>query len=126
MENVELNKIVDAWIAGEEAGSGTPEYESNWWALEQVMDWSLDRDTEKLWQFVLLVYKRDVSKRTLAVLAAGPLEDVLAYNGSNYIDRVEHLAQEDEKFNWLLGGVWRSDMTDEIWERVQAARNEVW
>ena len=72
------------------------------------------------------MYRRDVSKRTLALLAAGPLEDLLAYDGARCIDRVEQLAKEDEKFNWLLGGVWRNSMTDEVWERVQAVRKEIW
>lgn len=126
MDEIDLTKIVDAWIAGEEAGDGTPRYKENWWAIEQVLDWSSGRETERLWQFVMMVYPRDVSEKTLAILAAGPLEDLLAYDGPNFIDRVEHLARRDEKFNWLLGGVWRNSMTDEVWERVQSVRKEVW
>lgn len=36
------------------------------------------------------------------------------------------LAKEDERFNYLLGGVWQNTMSDEVWKRVQAARREVW
>lgn len=126
MEKTELAKIADAWIAGEEAESETPEHEENWWAIEQVMDWSLKRETEWLWQFILIIYQREVSEKILAVLAAGPLEDLLVYDGTNFIDRVERLAKEDKKFNWLLGGVWRRSMKDEVWKRVQSARKEVW
>jgi hypothetical protein len=122
----DLDKIADAWVAGEEAESGTPERDSDWWAIEKVMDWSLERESENLWQFVLAVYRRNVTDKVLAVLAAGPLEDLLAYDGANYIDRVEELAGKDAKFNWLLGGVWRNSMTDEVWDRVQAARKEIW
>ena len=62
----------------------------------------------------------------IAVLAAGPLEDLLAKRGEDFIDRVEELARKDPKFNDLLGGVWRNTMTDEVWQRVQAIRNHVW
>jgi hypothetical protein len=126
IEKEELNKIADAWITGSEAESGTHEYNRNWWALERVMNWSLDKEPQKLWQFVLTVYKRDFSDKVLSVLAAGPLEDLLAHYGTDYIEQVERLAETDEKFNLLLGGVWRNCMTDEVWNRVQAIRKEVW
>lgn len=126
IDKEELNKIADAWIAGSEAERETPEYKRNWWALEQVMNWSLDKEPEKLWQFVLTAYKRNFSDRVLSVLAAGPLEDLLARHGADYIEQVERLAETDEKFNLLLGGVWRNSITDEVWNRVQAVRKEVW
>ena len=126
MNDLELNRIVDAWIAGQDADQGTTTYESNWWASSQVMDWSLDGEAELLWRFILVAYKRDISDRVTAVLAAGPLEDLLAKHGPLYIDRVEQLAKDDGRFNSLLGGVWRNTMTDEVWGRVEAVRKEVW
>lgn len=123
---MELHDIVNAWIAGENAAEGSPEREANWWAIEQVMEWSLDREGEQLWQFITAVYKRDLSDKAVAVLAAGPLEDLLAKQGPEFIERVEELARKDPKFNHLLGGVWRNTMTEEIWQRVQAARLHVW
>ena len=126
MGEIELNRIVDAWVAGQEAEGATPEHEANWWAVSQVMDWALEGEAESLWQFILLAYKRDISDMVVAVLAAGPVEDLLAKHGPDYIGRVERLARVDEKFNRLLGGVWRNNMTDEVWGRVQAARKEVW
>ena len=90
------------------------------------MDWALEGDGDRLWQFILEVYKRDLPDKVVAVLAAGPLEDLLAKRGVDFIDRVEELARKDPKFNQLLGGVWRNAMTDEVWQRVQAIRNHVW
>ena len=90
------------------------------------MDWALEGDGDLLWQFILEVYKRDLPDKVVAVLAAGPLEDLLAKRGVDFIDRVEELARKDPKFNQLLGGVWRNTMTDEVWQRVQAIRNHVW
>lgn len=123
---MDLNEIVDAWIAAENAEHGSAEYESNWWAVDQVMDWSLDHEGEQLWRFITATYKRELSDKAVAVLAAGPLEDLLARQGPEFIDRVEELARRDPQFNYLLGGVWRNTMTDEVWKRVQAARHLVW
>ena len=126
MNEREMNRIVDAWIAGQDAEDATPADEANWWAFSQVMDWVLKGEADLLWQFILTTYKRDVSDRVIAALAAGPLEDLLAKHGQNYIDQVEQLAGRDERFNRLLGGVWRNSMTDASWDLVQSARQQVW
>ena len=126
MNEAELQKVVDAWIAAANAESGSPEHTNNWWAVSQVFDWIYEDESELLWRFILAAYKRELSDKALAVLAAGPLEDLLSKFGPNYINRVEELAAGDEQFNWLLGGVWQLGMTDEVWARVQSARREVW
>ena len=126
MDETELSKVVDAWIAGESASRGSPEYETNWWAISEVSDWSLERNGELLWRFILAAYKRNLPDKVIAVLAAGPVEDLLAKEGPDFIDRVETLARQDPKFNYLLGGVWRNTMTDDVWQRVENIRNHVW
>ena len=125
MDEAQLDKIVTAWIAAEQAKRG-PEHATNWWAVSEVMNWTLDGEADRLWQFILEVYKRDLPDNVIGVLAAGPLEDLLAKRGVDFIDRIEELARKDPKFNYLLGGVWRNSMTDEVWQRVQAIRNHVW
>ena len=126
MTKTELDKLVTAWVMAQRAKSGSPEYEANWWAVSEVLDWALEGEGDLLWQFILEVYKRDPSDKVIGVLAAGPLEDLLAKRGTDFIDRIEELARKDPKFNYLLGGVWRNAMTDEVWQRVQAIRNHVW
>ena len=126
MSELELNRVVESWVAGHECENGTPEHERNWWAVSQVMDWALDGEADLLWLFILTCYKRNISERVVSVLAAGPLEDLLAKHGPMFIERVEELARQDPKFNSLLGGVWQNTMTDEVWKRVQAVRNEIW
>lgn len=126
LDQTELEKIVTAWIAAEQAERGSPEHEANWWAVSEVMDWSPVGDADRLWQFILETYKRDLPDKAIGALAAGPLEDLLSKRGADFIDRIEELARKDPKFNHLLGGVWRNTMSDEVWERVQRIRNHVW
>ena len=126
MNETELNRIVNAWIAAEEAELRSPERESNWWAIQQVMDWSFKRQGEHLWRFITAAYKRNLSDKVFSSLAAGPLEDLLVKQGPEFIERVEELARLDPDFNDLLGGVWRNNMSEEIWKRVEAARHRTW
>lgn len=79
-----------------------------------------------MWKLILAAYAKDMSPRVFAVLAAGPLEDLLCNFGSNYINRIEELARKDPKFNELLGGVWKSSTPDDVWGRVTQLRNDVW
>ena len=126
MDQLELEKIVTAWITAFQVERGSAEYEANWWAISEVLEWAVDDKADRLWPFLLEAYKRDLPHKVIANLAAGPLEDLLAKRGEDFIDRVEELARRDPKFNYLLGGVWRNTMTDEVWQRVQAIRNHVW
>lgn len=125
MSDVELYKIVAAWVAGQEAGDVTPGYQNKWWAISRVLAWAVPGgEPELLWRFILAAYPRELSGHAFGMLAAGPLEDLLSYYGPEYIERVETLAREDERFRRLLRGVWRLAMPDDVWERVRAARRE--
>jgi hypothetical protein len=126
MDKAELDKIATAWIAAEQSKRGSPEHTTNWWAVSEVMDWTLEGEGDRLWQFILEVYKRDLPDKVIAVLAAGPLEDLLVKRGVDFIDRIEELARKDPKFNYLLGGVWRNSMIGEVWQHIQAIRNHIW
>jgi hypothetical protein len=126
MDKSEITQIVDAWIEGQETEKGADEHGRNWWAIERVMDWALHGEADLLWTFVLSTYNRNISDRVVSVLAAGPLEDLLAKYGPEFIERVEQLARQDKKFNFLLGGVWQNTMSKDVWKRVQAVRHSTW
>lgn len=107
MESVD--ELVKAWIAGEHTMFDACLY-----------------NPENAWAATLLILERDLSPEDKAVLAAGPLETLLARHGPAFIDRVEERAGTDERFNHLHGGVWQSQMTQDVWDRVQKVRKTVW
>ena len=104
-----IKDIVAAWFGGDSS------------LLEVCTD-----QPECAWVAVLEILQRNLSSDEEALLAAGPLENLLALHGGVFIDRVERAAASDPRFNYLLGGVWRSGIPEEIWNRIQAARREVW
>ena len=83
-------------------------------------------EPEVAWPAILQVLGHELTEDQIAVLAAGPLEDLLAVHGPLFIERVEREAERNPRFNHLLGGVWQNQMTQDIWSRVQRARKEVW
>jgi len=115
-------ETVDAWIRMTQAGSGSQVYEDNFWAFE-VLDDLLSEDPEEGWPTILQILQKDQSPSIMENLSAGPLEDLLARHGPAFIDRVEAEAAHNPAFAKLLGGVWQNRMTDDVWARVQAARD---
>ncbi len=123
--------LVDAWITSAQAESDSADYTRNLWASKKLDDLiSVDskdgEEAEIAFSVILAILDRLLPGKALALLAAGPLEDLLVHHGSAFIDRVEERARLDPVFNELLGGVWQNAMSDAIWERIQVTRNSVW
>jgi hypothetical protein len=101
------------------------EREDNFWAFQAFDDISRSYP-ELCWELILQTLHTPHTDSVKEILAAGPLEDLLARFGPQFIDRVEAKVKEDPEFKDLLGGVWRNSMTEELWARVQACRGEPW
>ena len=76
---------------------------------------------EELWPVVMELVRVARDHDELAVVAAGPLEDLLAKHGPQCISKVERTAATDEVFRLALTGVWRSTITEGVWTRLEAA-----
>ena len=86
--------------------------------------WVDDIEYEYVYEnLILTVLKLDQGNEVMEILAAGPLEQVLAQHGETIIERVENIAKSNEMFSSLLGGVWQNSIPNEIWDRVQNVWN---
>lgn len=83
-------------------------------------------DPEAAWAGILAALELEFTGLQEAILAAGPLENLLSLHGEQFIERVEAEAARNPRFNHLLGGVWQCSMSEGVWGKVQAARREVW
>ncbi|GEP46393.1 DUF6869 domain-containing protein [Brevifollis gellanilyticus] len=79
---------------------------------------------EIAWSAIQQIFQHELTAKQISVLAAGPVETLLAYHGPAFIERVEQEARQSDRFRYLLTGVWRNSMTQEIWDRVRRARGE--
>jgi hypothetical protein len=123
--NLQRAPLLLSWLAFQHAAdrdSGSAEYNELFWAFQEV-DELCRTSPNEAWEFILSAWKADQSKVIAEILSAGPLEDLLAKHGDTVIDRVEVMAKEDSTFAFLLGGVWRNEMTDAVWSRVLAVRD---
>jgi len=125
MTESERESLVSAWIAAEEQYDVDATARYNDPTIDLISDLSRN-EPDEAWEFINAVLAQHPSDKVVAVLAAGPLEDLLVHHGDEFIDRVEERAREDDAFNLLLGGVWRNSMKLRIWRRVEKARKSVW
>ena len=128
MDQFDRERLVQTWIdrhadpALSEL-SQAKEPDQRFWAWERL-DALVREEPEVAWSAILEILQRTRSEQALDNLAAGPLEDLLAKHGYQFIDRVEAEATRSSLFRHLLAGVWQNAMSGELWERVQAACKE--
>jgi hypothetical protein len=116
MTSEEVQSLASSWLAHQ---SGYDE------AFDKMYD-LLHDDPESAWLVIQEMNSREMSDEIMANLAAGPLEDLLRLHGDAFIERTEFKANSDSKFNRLLGGVWQNEMSNDVWERLNKVRKEVW
>lgn len=112
-----IDYLMECWIA---AQSPDPLIkEEHIWAFMELTDDACE-NPERAWECILFAAKDPrFTDNHIGVMAAGPLEDLLSYHGPAFIDRVEQEAKINRRFAWTLGGVWKFQMSDAIWNRVQ-------
>lgn len=95
--------------------------------MESVLDGELPLEQPALCLAAILEVLRHIDgskpSHLLSVLAAGPLENLLNYNGDAVVDKVDSLARTSPQFRLLLNGVWDSDIKPSIVARLAKYRS---
>ncbi len=125
--NLEPDRLVSALQALANEQVDTPTHDENLWALD-CMDTIVSKVPElalKLIIFALTLFRQP---HEIGCLAAGPLENLVYFHGERMIDAIEREAADNQRFRFLLSGIWgESDVDPEIWRRIQVAvRNGPW
>jgi hypothetical protein len=127
VHNQSAVEVAEKWIR---AWSGTESPAIGPGVGESSLDWDLPREYPEfcLDAITKVLDRIDAStpNRLLAVLAAGPLEDLLAVNGHVVVDQVEILARSSPKFRLLLNGVWDRSIKPDVLSRLAKYRKQRW
>lgn len=122
MTENEKDQLVEDWIKLQLSERSSNEYELHFWAFDRLWEITIDQP-DLAWELILRILSQNQSDRIMENLSAGPLEDLLAKHGAGIIERVEIEAKQNPQFAFLLGGVWRNSMADDVWHRVQQVWN---
>ncbi len=110
--------LARAFVAHYQAENNSDRSNALLWASDR-MDYLVTYVPQKAWRVILLIWSMDQSIKTMQILSAGALEDLLAKHGNEMIGLVEAEAKRNPSFAKLLGGVWKNSMSDEVWARLQ-------
>ena len=126
-EIADLSSPAEDWIAFWRHREKTGKF-PDFHASDRLED-LVRQDPDKGWLAILAVLEQIPAEPTDAlfqVLAAGPLEDLLAKHGPSVLDRVEAEARRNRRFRLLLNGVWRSTIQPDVWARLEKYRTQLW
>jgi len=125
LSEVEIQRVATGWVHFHQAPEHSEGRQESFWAYRDLCDFAQE-DPEVAWSAIDAIRRLDGSDLILSNLAAGPVENLLVYHGSSFIDRVESLAKDDLQFRKILGAVWQRDMNEDIWARVKAIAAPTW
>ncbi|MBE9558121.1 MAG: hypothetical protein IMF08_14780 [Proteobacteria bacterium] len=116
-----MDRLAKASLVICQEKSGTPLYKENFWS--SFCEKEIVREApETAFQFIVYALPMFKTNREIAVLAAGPLEDLVVAHGEQMIDAIELEASKNERFRILLSGIWGEARTNpEVWRRIQVA-----
>ena len=119
----EINAWADTYILAQnkrdlDAVAEDPEL---WSAIVRFMLPNGDVDPEDCWSALLAVVGKTTDEWVLGMLSAGPLEDLLEYSGTQFIERIETETLRNSTFCWMLHQTYASG-PPEVWARIEAAR----
>lgn len=113
--SLNAEELARAWI--EQKSMPYKNQDDNW---QELMDYErelLANDPDRMIDMILAVLRIEDNPHVLGLLAAGPFEDVIGYAT---IDRIEREAAANDKFAWLVGGVWYHNEPDDLKARLDA------
>ena len=91
------------------------------WTADLMFD--LVRDHRDMaFEAIRATLARCTTPEQVAMLAAGPLEDLLTEHGPEMIDRVLAEAEASDRFRYALTGVWKNEIKPMVWARLESAR----
>ena len=106
MSDADLLEGYVAWVrAVVESGVDSPASRPMQWASDEV-DKAVEEHPRRALSVIAGAVSAAPGDRDLALIAAGPLEDLLCLHGDQIIDEVERLAANDDRFRRALSGVW--------------------
>lgn len=92
----------------------------HFWAFETLTLLAFEQRWDELWDITLRLIDLAPFEETelLAVIAAGPLEDLVRYAAPQVEQRIVERIRVDPKFRRVMTGVWAREERKDFWDRI--------
>ncbi|MGD8455458.1 MAG: DUF4339 domain-containing protein [Anaerolineales bacterium] len=117
---IDSKGLAEAYIS---AASNEKWPEELWWVWEKLYRLA-EHVPQTAFEVIVQITILDPPDEVLNYVGAAPLENLLALHGEAMIEKIEGEAKQNPRLRTCLAGVWRSTISDEVWERVKKAVGE--
>jgi len=105
---MQLEKLASEWIDAQRIDKDDQRL-ANTPAIDAVIELGID-DPETLWLLMLeILSRKEIDDDVITVLGAGPLEDLIAENGEEFIGRIKTELGSNTKLASAMTFVWVSE-----------------
>ena len=119
------NDLATAWIQFQSLSKESLEYDQLFSVAERLDDLARS-EPAAAWNVIQEIIALNQSDTILAMVGAGPFEDLMVHHGALLIDKVESCARASPAFRRMLGTVWKNAISDEVWDRLRAVAPPSW
>ena len=113
----EIESIANGWL--QHMRLEPPEDRANSWAFDTLYDLCF-ASPEDAWLVTQARLSRELNLHLKSLVAAGPIENLLAQHGPLFIERIEDRAMKDAEFKTILGGVWKNTRESRVLPRLRS------
>ncbi|MEZ5686465.1 MAG: hypothetical protein R3D78_11495 [Paracoccaceae bacterium] len=114
-----LEALADLWLADHRADPGEEPAEPLW---SDLCVFELGAHPQACLAFCLRALRKAETLWQVGLVAAGPLEELLAEHGAEVIAALEDQARRAPRIAYALTGIWTDDLPADIAARLEAAR----
>jgi hypothetical protein len=113
-----IEALVPLWLSDNREERGEDDFPWSVLCVFELRDYPVE-----CWAFLRKALAGAETVWQVIMLAAGPLEDLIADHGQTVIERIEREARHSARFRFALTGVWPQGQTENpVWPRIEAAR----
>ena len=116
----ELVELADAWFDEIRSDDMPNDVDESVGAI--VTDMSFFASAEIQWQFLKISVNLAENDEEFGYVAAFSFEQLMSEYGELYIDEVERLSSENERFLSVVQHSYRHLMSGKVWKRIQAVQ----
>lgn len=114
----DIKKLTQAWIDFQRTENSDSE-----WSSDDFIDLA-NEAPEIAWECILSVIETESTDDILSNLAEGPMEDLLAEHGSQFIDRIESISKENIVFARLIKRVWIEGLPSKVQNKIRIIQSK--
>lgn len=105
----ELENVVSSWINASKGIGVTPDSHNDRWSVDFLLE-EVHVNPENAWIIIVSIADSLPNEcELLSLLGAGPLEDLLVFQGSFYVDELISLSKTNENIRFAMRSVLLDD-----------------